>query len=244
MSAVTLGRVVRSESIKLVSLRSTVTSYLVISFAMVGLAGVCLTLPKSQDGSASSAVLTGLLLVELLVGITGILAASNEYSAQTIRSTLTAVPRRLPVLAAKLLVHGGLVVTLLILATFAAMVVGGIVAPESVGSLADREVVRALLGTIVTLSGVCVLGVAFGALTRSAAAGIGILFTVMFLPVLVVTAPEITAFLPGRAVQAIVLSDNPPEAQLLAPGVAVLVFLTWLLAAVVGAAVALGRRDA
>jgi len=81
VSAVTLNRVVRSEWLKLATLRSTVVSYLAIALAMVLVAAVHLTLPGSQDADAGNAALTGLLLVELLVGITGVLAASGEYSA-------------------------------------------------------------------------------------------------------------------------------------------------------------------
>jgi ABC-2 type transport system permease protein len=244
VSAVTLDRVVRSEAIKLATLRSTIIGYLLIAVSMVVVAGICLTLSESDDGASANAALAALLLVELLVGITSVAAASGEYSARTIRSTFTAVPRRLTVLAAKLLVHGGLVVALMLLAVLAAIVGGAIIAPDAVGPVTDPKVVRAILGTVMALGGVCVLGLAFGMLTRSAAAAAGILFTVMFLPVIVVSAPAVTAFLPGRAIQAVVLSDNPPEARLLHPWVSVAVFLAWLVASVAVTAVMLRRRDA
>jgi hypothetical protein len=53
----------------------------------------------SFDPTATS--LGGLFLVQLSVAVLGALAMSGEYSTAAIRSTLAAVPRRLPVLWAK-----------------------------------------------------------------------------------------------------------------------------------------------
>jgi ABC-type transport system involved in multi-copper enzyme maturation permease subunit len=244
VTGTTAARVARSEAIKLLSLRSAVASYAAIGIAMVGVAGVYLTIPVTAGDAARNAALTGLLLLELLVGITGVLAAAGEYSARTIRSTFTAVPRRGRVLGAKLFVHAGLVVVLLAAATLSAVLVGALLAPAKVGSLTDGEVARALLGTAMALGGVSALGVSSGMLTRSAAGAIGILFVMMFLPVIVVVAPGVTAYLPGRAVQAVVLSNPSREAGLLAPGAAVAVFSAWLAIAVAAAAVAIRKRDA
>ena len=245
MSGVTLPRVMRSEWIKLATLRSTVLSYAAIAGVLVIVAGVILTLPgAAPDGSTGDALVTLLVLVELLVGITGVLAATGEYGAATIRSTLAAVPRRLPVLAAKVVVHGGLVLALWVPTTLAGLASGVVVAPDDVGPLTDAEALRGLGGGALAFTVVCVLGVAFGMLTRSTPAAIGILFAVMFLPVMVTVAPAATAFLPGRAAQALVFSDNPPEAELVGPAAAAGVLLAWAAAAVGAAALALLRRDA
>lgn len=245
MSTVTLARVALSEWIKLTTLRSTVIAYTAIAGALVIVAGVLVTLPGADgDGSTGDALLTLLVLVELLVGITGVLAATGEYSAGTIRSTLAAVPRRLPVLVAKVLVHGGLVLTLLVPATGAGLVAALMLAPHDIGPLTDAEILRGVGGSALVFSATCVLGVAFGMLTRSTPAAIGILFAVMFLPVMVTFAPEVTAFVPGRAAQAIVVSDNPPEAELLGGAAAAAVLVVWAAGAVGAAAVALRRRDA
>jgi hypothetical protein len=242
---VTLARVVRSEWLKLVSLRSTVIAYAAIAGVLVIVAGVMLTLPGADDsGRAGDALLTLLVLVELLVGITGVLASTGEYGAATIRSTLAAVPRRLPVLAAKLLVHGGLVLALFVPAMLVGLLAGEVFAPRDVGPLTDGQVLRGLGGSALVFTATCVLGVAFGMLTRSTPAAIGILFAVMFLPVMVTLAPEVTAFVPGRAAQAIVFSDNPPEAKLLGGAEATVVFVAWAAGAIAAAAAALRRRDA
>lgn len=245
MSTVTLGRVARSEWIKLWTLRSTVIAYAAIAGALVVVTGVVIVLPNtSTDGTAGDQLLVMLVLVEMLVGITGVLASTSEYGAQTIRSTLAAVPRRVPVLAAKVLVHGGLVLALFVPATVGGLAAALVFAPDDVGALTDAVVLQGIGGSALAFAATCVLGVAFGMLTRSTPAGIGILFCVMFLPVMVTTAPELTAFLPGRLAQAIVLSDNPPEARLLHAGTAAAVLTAWVVLAVGAAAIALRRRDA
>jgi ABC-2 type transport system permease protein len=244
VTGTTLLRVARSEAIKLRTLRSSVASYAAAGVAMVAVVGVYLTIPVSSGDAARNAALTGLLLLELLVGITGVLAAAGEYSARTIRSTFIAVPSRVRVLGAKLFVHAGLVAILLAGATLSAVIAGALFASAQVGSLTDGGVIRALLGTALALCGVSVLGVAAGMLTRSAAGAIGILFVMMFLPVIVVVAPDATAFLPGRAAQAIVFSNPSGEPGLLAPAPAVAVFAAWSAIAVGAAAIVIRRRDA
>jgi hypothetical protein len=207
--------------------------------------GVVIDLPSANiDGRASDQLLVMLVLVEMLVGITGVLASTSEYSAETIRSTLAAVPRRVPVLVAKVLVHGGLVFLLFVPATVAGLAAALVFAPEDVGSLTDAMVLQGIGGSALVFAVTCVLGVAFGMLTRSTPTGIGILFCVMFLPVLVTFAPEITAFVPGRLAQAVVLSDSPPEAELLHGGPAAGMLVIWAALAVGAAAITLHRRDA
>lgn len=245
MNTVTLGRVARFEWIKLWTLRSTVITYAAVAGALVIVAGVVVVLPDTNtDGSTGDQLLVMLVLVEMLVGITGVLASTSEYSAQTIRSTLTAVPRRLLVLAAKVLVHGGLVLALFVPATVAGLAAALVFAPDDVGSLTDAMVLQGIGGSALVFTSTCVLGVALGMLTRSTPGAIGILFCVMFVPVLVTFAPEVTAYLPGRLAQASVLSDNPAEAKLLGGVTAAVVLVAWAAGAVGAAAIALRGRDA
>ena len=54
--------------------------------------------------------LMGVNLAQLAIGVVGVLAVTGEYSTGMIRSTFAAVPKRLPVLWAKLGVLGGVTV--------------------------------------------------------------------------------------------------------------------------------------
>ena len=242
MTAGVLAGVVRSEWVKLRSLRSTVGTYLAIAVVLVALHGTFLTLPT---GSGPDAALTALLLVELLVAGVAVLATGGEYSAGTARSTFTAVPRRSLVLAGKLLVHGGTVLALLLAGALVGAAVAAVAAPEATGSPLDPVVLHAALGALLTLVCVVALGLSAGVLTRSPAAGLGLVFLLLVVPVVVVTAPEVTAFLPGRAAHGLVFPGDlaPAEAKLLPPEAAALVLSGWAAGSVLLAATVLRRRD-
>ena len=242
MTAGPLTGVVRSEWVKLRSLRSTAGAYAGIAVVLAASCATYLTLP---GGSGADAALTALLLAELLVGGTAVLAGAGEYSAGTARSTFTAVPRRTLVLAGKLVVHAGAVLVLLALGAAAGGVTAAVAAPEATGSPLDPVVVRAVLGTLVALVCIVALGLSAGVLTRSPAAGLGLVFLLLVVPVVVVTVPEVTAFLPGRAVQGLVLPAGPvpAEAGLLPPWAAALVLTGWAAGSVLLAATVLRRRD-
>ncbi|MBB3674989.1 hypothetical protein [Modestobacter versicolor] len=235
-----LSGAVRSEWVKLRSLRSTVACYAVIATVLVALYGLYLLLPEA--GGYDSA-LTALLLAELLVAGTAVLAGAGEHSAGTARTTFTAVPRRARVLLARFVVHTGAVVALLVLAAAVGWSVAAVAAPDAVHGPAHPLVLRAALGTVLALGCVVVLGVAVGMLTRSPAAGLTTTFVLLVVPVVVVTAPEVTAYLPGRALQALVLPPAPPEAHLLPPWAAGLVLVAWAAGSAVLAGVVLRRRD-
>lgn len=230
---------VRSEWVKLRSLRSTVTAYAGIGLVLAALCGLCLTLP----GGSTDPVFTALLLAEMLVAGVAVLAAAGEFSAGTARSTFTAVPRRTPVLAGKLLAHGGALLAVLAAAAVAGGTAAALGAPEATGSPLDPLVLRAVGGTALTLLAVVVLGVSAGLLTRSPAGGLAAVFALVVLPVVVVTAPEVTAYLPGRAAQALVFTGAPPEAHLLPGPAAAAVLLAWCAVSVGSATAVLHRRD-
>jgi hypothetical protein len=243
MNGPTLGRVARSELIKLLSLRSTLAAYLAIGVTMTGVLGVYLTLPVGNGESARNACFTGLLLLELMVGAAGVVAGAGEYALGTMRSTLIAVPRRGLVLASKLFVHGASTLALFGLAATIAILATAILMPAAVGSPTDAEVLRAVGGTAAGLAAASAIGLAAGVLTRSIAGAFGVFFVLVFLPVVAVFAPAETAFLPGRAIEALALANPGGESGLLPPGAAAASLLAWVAAAVAAAATCLRKLD-
>ena len=111
---VTFPRVVRSEWTKLWSLRSTRWVLLVSFIAMAAPGPIISAVQMGRWASLSlqdratfdsiDAGVGGWHLAQLGIGVLGVLIISGEYSTGMIRSSLMAVPRRLPVLAAKILV--------------------------------------------------------------------------------------------------------------------------------------------
>jgi len=107
---VSLGGVLRSEWVKLRSLRSTLTTLGAAGLIMlvVGLtfAAVTAGLISGGDGNGPSefannpagATLQGTLFAQLVIGVLGVMLITSEYATGTIRNTLAVVPKRLPVL--------------------------------------------------------------------------------------------------------------------------------------------------
>src|ERR1700722_3698328 len=111
---VTQAHVVRSEWTKLISLRSTRWSLLVATVLTIGLPALFAAVTSAHWGHMSAhdradrhpldIALAGVNLSQLAIGVLGILVITGEYSTGMIRASLTAVPKRLPMLWAKLTV--------------------------------------------------------------------------------------------------------------------------------------------
>lgn len=259
---VTGGRVLRSEWAKLWSLRSTWITLIVAVVAFVAFGSIAAARYKAMTGSgqhmdpdfahasAVSLALFGVNFAQLALGVLGVLFTAGEYSTGLIRSTLAAVPRRLPVLWSKSAVYG---VVALVVGTGAAfggfLIANGIVAGTGAHmSLADTGAVRSLLGAGLYLGLVGVIGAALGALLRSVAGGISALVAgLMLVPGLLSLLPstwrtDITPYLPSNAGAALYTVHH--SAGMLSAGTGGLVLLGWTVLALAGAAYRLVRKDA
>lgn len=254
---VTFARVVRSEWTKLRSLRS---SWVVLGGAAlltVGFAGVIGWVasrepePPTVDTAIGGAFL-GVDLFSLVVGVFGVLLMTGEYGSGLIRATLTAVPRRLPVLWAKalvLLAATGMVMLAVSFASFVAhQAFAG--AHERI-TMDDSGVLRAALGAAAAPVAWALLGLAVGATLRHTAGAItAYVATLLVLPgLLPVALPEslrddIIPYLPLAASQAMYAVGDSNPFRTLAPGTGALVMLGWVALALAGGAFVLHRRDA
>ncbi|RFA17935.1 ABC transporter permease [Subtercola boreus] len=256
----TAGGIIRSEWIKLRSLRSTVWAYAIIiviqiaiglliaSFSVNNVAPAGSRGPNLELADLAIVVATaGVAFGQLVVSVLGVLVISGEYSTGQIRSSFAAVPKRLPVLWAKLAVFG--------VTTFVVSLVGILLAylvtyPILAGSnitsnLFDSGVYLPLIGAAgyLALTGVLALGV--GAILRSTAGGIaaalGLLLVVpvIFGLIPVDWAHSISDWLPGSAGANIYQSGGVFEWWQ-----ALLIMIGWIGVALAAAAVLMRRRDA
>ncbi|MCJ1702339.1 ABC transporter permease [Rathayibacter sp. VKM Ac-2926] len=187
-----LDGVVLSELLKLVTVRSTWWSIVVSVLLALALAlalGAVVEPPK--EGSVSAFVAGGATLhlqfVGLVIAVLGALSLGGEYSTGMIRSTYTAVPRRVPSLLARgvvVAVASFVVGVLTCVGSFA--VIGGMLAVKGTPtSLLDDGVLGSLLGGGLFLAVIGAFSVAVAALLRSTAAAIGLSVGVLFvLPLL------------------------------------------------------------
>jgi ABC-type transport system involved in multi-copper enzyme maturation permease subunit len=198
-----------------------------------------------------STVLAGANFAVLIVAVFGAIIGAREYSTGMIRTTLAAVPKRLPVLWGKLTNFVFLVAPVALVGILVSFFGGmAILDAGDAGTVtwSDDGVARAVLGTGAYLIGLGVIGLALGILLRTTAGGIGtVIGAVLFIPALAsALLPDswdgALKYLPSNAGQAFT-SINPGD-TLLSPGIGAAVFAAWVLIAVVGAAVALKRRDA
>jgi ABC-2 type transport system permease protein len=243
---VTGFRVLRSEWAKFWSLRSTwitlaISLLLLVALGLVGAAHYSPKLASQQTshhlfsaGSNAVAIaLGGVTLAQLATGVLGVLFAAGEYSAGMIRSTLVAVPRRLPVLWSKAAVFGVVTLVLATAGAFVSFLVGEhFLAGQKIAlTLSSAGVIRSLAGAGAYLALVAVLGVALGALVRSVAGGIfALIGGLLLLPVVANLLPAswadtISPYLPGNAGDAMFALTR--GSNTLSPGAGLAVFAGW-----------------
>ena len=194
--------VLRSEWIKLRSLRSTIWSFalvIVVSLGMsvlmsstaTGMSGVVLA-EEDQLNLLLSATTFGIFFGQMIVAVLGVISVTGEYSTGMIKSTLTAVPRRLPALAGKMIV---MFVATFIVGTFSTVGSYFVATPILAGSgisanLFDPLLLQALFGGALYLALIAVFAQGLGAILRSSAGGIALVLGILLvLPVVLSMVP-------------------------------------------------------
>jgi ABC-2 type transport system permease protein len=259
---VTQSRVLRSEWAKFWSVRSTWITLALALIALIGFGTIAAFRYKSMIGggrhidrdflNATSVSLTlfGVNFGQLALGVLGVLFAAGEYTTGSIRSTLTAVPKRLPVLWSKVVVYGVVAFVVGTIGAFAGFLVTNTVVSGTPAhlSLSGDQVVRSLLGAGLYLGLIGVITAALGGILRSVAGGISAFIAViMLIPGLLSLLPtswqsHVGPYLPSNAGEAIYTLHQ--HSDLLTPGKGALVLLGWTVLAVAGAAWRLVSRDA
>lgn len=260
LGRVTQLHVIRSEWTKLWSLRSTRWSLLVAVIGMAGLGIVIAAVQMAHWNSMSpndrrtfnpvDVSTAGFHFAQLALGVLGVLVISGEYSTGMIRSSFAAVPKRLPVLWAKLLTFGTTALLLMLpSALLAFFVAQAILRQHHVQTtFGSPHVARAVIGSALFLTVVGLLGVVIGALVRNTAGGIATLAGVLFvLPGIAAILPNswgdtINPYLPNSAGEAITAIHSDPHTLSAWNGFAL--FCAYTAVATIVAAVLLVRRDA
>ncbi|HEY9524372.1 MAG TPA: hypothetical protein VIR33_14110, partial [Thermopolyspora sp.] len=254
----TFWRIVHSEWVKLRSLRSTFWSYAIVIVMAIGMSalsslnsGFNSTEPMPAEQQAqilAQSTLFGVYFGQLVVAVLGVLVISGEYSTGMIRSTLTAVPKRLPALWAKTVVLATATFIVGLVSTCGAILVAKPIL-ESKGitaSLTDSHVfLPALYGAIyLALLSIFALGV--GAILRNSAGGIAAVLGILLL------LPTLWSLIPGGWARDAMpyLLPNAGSSFFTAGAMggplevwqSLLVILVWLVASLACAALLLKRR--
>jgi ABC-2 type transport system permease protein len=254
-------RVIHSEWTKFRSVRSTLYTLGVAVVLAIGLGALFSGVIASQWDTFSPAdrasfnpievSLNGSTFAQLAIGVLGVLLITGEYSTGMIRSSLTAVPKRLPMLWGKLSVFAGVVFVVSLATAFVAFFLG-----QALLSSADLNVsisspgaLRSVFGVAVYLTLAGLMGVAIGALLRNTAAGISTFVGLFFVfPPLTLLLPsswtsKFVQYLPSNAGEAMYGATRRVD-DALSPGAGFLVLALWTAALIGAAAWRMRRVDA
>jgi ABC-2 type transport system permease protein len=143
---------------------------------------------------------TGVQFGQAVVAIVAVLAISTEYSNGMIRTTLTAIPRRAAVLAAKAAVVAGLVLTAGTAAVLGSLLAGRLILPGhgftaahgfAPLSVTQGAVLRATVGSVLYLALVALLSLGIAAAVRDSAVAIGAVLALLYLfPIVAAVVPD------------------------------------------------------
>lgn len=253
----TWPRVLGSEFIKLSTLPSYLLSLMLAYVVMAGFglltAVARIVQQNEQHPTASSepgAVLAGIQGVQLIVVFVAVVFASTEFAQQTVQPTYLAVPRRLPVLASKVLLLGAVSFVIGAAGAGSAILGASLILHEAglTFSIAPERLGQLVLGLGVYLLVVSVIGVALGTLVRSVIGGLLTALTVLsVLPLILGAAPfewvrNATAYLPSTA--GLLILQPAGSALVMEPWVGIGIAAAWGAGLAIAAAIVIRRTDA
>jgi ABC-2 type transport system permease protein len=222
---VTVPRLWRSEWIKFWTLRSTYWTLAATALVFLGVIALVSLPIRSLDPADAGGLDTALLPFTVAVQIAtipllvlGALIITGEYSTGQIRSTLTAVPTRLPVLWIK----GALLAAVTFVVSAVPVAVGaGVTLAITAGSrahldLGSHETQRILLGSVLYLVTITLFSFALGGLLRHPAVALATVLGLLLLVENIVSGvstvwhplQRIAPFLPGQAGSRITASQT------------------------------------
>lgn len=240
-----MSALVRSEWIKFRSIRSSwaLTGIAVaLSLLVAGISAN--TIDRHQSTYEVVSTGSGFLIVLLLV--LGIQSIAQEYRFGTIRSSLTAVPRRTSFVAAKVVFGAAVGAVVGLLAAAGSLLVASVVLSGRGRSLPfDDRAVETLVALVAIAALAVVFGLGVGALTRSSALGITAVLLLMFVAenlVTVFVSEDMGSVLPFTAAFAAIPTSSMSNG--IDPWwLALAVFAGWSVLVAVAGALAVEHRD-
>ena len=245
------AHLLRSEAIKLLTLRSTWWSLAVAAVLSIGIS-MMIASASAEFGPgfpAVSAILSPTQFTMLVAGILGAIVITGEYSTGMIRSTLTAEPRRGAVVLAKAVVVAVVMaLTTAVIYTLAIIATAPILTEGIDWSEPSQSFVPLAFG-VLSMVAFTLIGLGFGFIIRNGAgaiaATVGVLFVLPIVFSLFSMAGEdwrwivdLADYLPMNAAAAIA---SPGNEELAAP---LLALTGWVLAPLVIGWGVLRTRDA
>lgn len=255
---------VRAEWTKLRTLPSTGWILTGTVALTVGTTAIILAATHTSTGSDATGqdttklALTGIDLGQAIIAVLAVLTICEEYGTGMIRATLTAMPRRTVVLAAKAVNLAGLTLIAGVVAIVGCLIAGRLMLPGAglgpahgypLVSLAHTATLRAAAGSVLYLVLIALLVLGIATAIRDTAISIGAALALIYLPPLlaqIVSDPlrrhleQIAPMTAGLAVQ----GTTNPHAQVIAPWAGLGVLAAWAAGSLSIAGLLLRTRDA
>ena len=231
-----------------------------LTVAVSGVVAVAVTYASVGSGQDITRLsLTGVYLGQAVVASLAVLAVAAEYSSGMILVTLTAMPRRLCVLAAKAGVVSALVVAAGTVAVLGSILAGRLILVGNgfttahgyaLLSLSHGPTLRAAFGTVIYFALIGLLSLGVATAVREPAVATGLVLGLLYLfPILAALAPDphlrrhleqIGPMTAGLAIQATTNLRGLP----IGPWAGLGVLGAWAAAALLAGGLSLARRDA
>jgi ABC-2 type transport system permease protein len=263
-SALSFGRLLHAEWTKIRSVRSTLWSLLVFMILAIGLSALTATVIShdwNTPGNHPNHLRlitdpteiiygTGFGLGQLAICVLGVMVITTEYSTGAIRASLLAVPKRIPMLAAKAVVWAVLDLVVSVVTVFVVFFLSTAIYRSHVSvTLSTPGVLRATIGGILYLVVLGLFAMAIGGLVRHTAAGIIITLG------LVIVVPPLISLIPGTIANhvhgylptiagALVAQTRQESGDVLSSWQGFGVFCAWTVVLLVACGWLLVRRDA
>jgi ABC-2 type transport system permease protein len=231
--------------------------FLTIAVSAVTAAAVSSNASPNQDPVKLG--LTGVDLGQAAIACLAVLMISGEYGSGMIRTTLTAIPHRLTMLASKATLLSGIVFLAGTLAVLASLLTARRLLPGNgftpahgyqLVSLSDASTLRAAGGTVLYLALIALLSLGIATAIRDAATAVGVILGLLYLfPLLtsLVGNPhwhrhleQIGPMTAGQAIQATTNLHTLP----ISPWAGLGVLAAWATSALLAGAALLKFRDA
>ncbi|MDQ0614811.1 ABC-2 type transport system permease protein [Microbacterium sp. W4I4] len=250
----TFVRQLRSELIKLMTVRGTWWSVAIVAALTIGIAFIVASAITPPVDNIVMAVIMPVQFTMMLAGILGVISVTGEYSTGMIRSTFTANPVRGLVVAAKATVLAAFMfVVSLVIFVIAAVGISPLAASKDMAlDWADpQRVILPILAASAAMALFALLGVGIGFLLRSGAGAIAVTVGIIFvLPVIVSLLgallhdvqwiAELGDYLPSAAAQYAIL---PQDGAPVSTPIAWVTLAAWPAAALLGAWAVVRGRD-
>jgi ABC-type transport system involved in multi-copper enzyme maturation permease subunit len=253
-----------AEWTKIRSVRSTIWSllaFVVVAIGFSALIAIVISNTWNNPGNHPNhvtlhtdptAVLfgAGFGLGQLAICVLGVIVMSSEYSTGAIRASLLAVPRRIPMLAAKAVVFALLDLVVSAITVFAVFFITTAILRSHVSiTLSQSGITRACVGGVLYLTVLGLFALAIGGLIRHTAGAIAtVIALVLVVPPLITLIPgtianHVHGYLPTVAGQLVAQSSQQP-ADVLSPWQGFGVFCLWTAVLLAACGWLLARRDA